>query len=498
MYITTGSFPSNDFILCEFGPSRVPWRIGDAIEGVQIIGATGSGKTSGSGATLARAFLERARGFMGGLVLTAKHGETDLWRRYATETGRSDDLIIFSPRSGHRFNFLEYELQRSEEQGGGLTQNLVSLFLNGLTAGDSVVSSSDPYWNDALRELLTHVVDLVVMGSRSTGTADRPSLALADIVRTVRTAPQRTAEVGSRQWRADSWCWQHIERAIGRAKEKRLHPVPAQNAAREADLQQTVEYWLNDFPRLSERTRSIVVSSLTSKLAGLLRSPLREVFSSPRGISDEVRPEATFAGKIIVLDFPVKDFGEVGRFAQVLYKTIWQRAVEQRRDTSRVVFLWADESQYFVTGEDMQFQQTARSQRAATVYLTQNLPNYYAMIGGRNPKAAADSLLGNLATKILHANADPTTNEWAQRLVGVRSETKLSFSSGTQDGQTTVSRGEHQALKVQTLLSLPTGRGADGAIGAVIVRSGPEWSGGTNAYVIHRFTRAGVSPATGQ
>ena len=53
-----------------------PWRIRDACEGVQVFGAPGSGKTSGPGAALAKAFL--SYGF-GGVVLTAKPGERQLW-----------------------------------------------------------------------------------------------------------------------------------------------------------------------------------------------------------------------------------------------------------------------------------------------------------------------------------------------------------------------------------------------------------------------------------
>ncbi len=59
-----------------------PWTIRDACEGVQIFGAIGSGKTSGSGAAIAKAFLQA--GF-GGLVLCAKPEERLLWERYARD-----------------------------------------------------------------------------------------------------------------------------------------------------------------------------------------------------------------------------------------------------------------------------------------------------------------------------------------------------------------------------------------------------------------------------
>src|SRR5258706_722042 len=79
-----------------------PFRLQDAVEGCIIFGATGSGKTSGSGETIAKSLL---RNGCGGLVLTAKSSEAPLWERYCRETGR--ELIVFSPSSGRTFNFLD-------------------------------------------------------------------------------------------------------------------------------------------------------------------------------------------------------------------------------------------------------------------------------------------------------------------------------------------------------------------------------------------------------
>ena len=101
-----------------------PWTIRNACEGTAIFGATGSGKTSGSGQALAKAFL--SAGF-GGLVLCAKPDEAELWRRYCQQTNRSDSLIIFGPQQPYRFNFLNYEFTRPGA-GAGLTENLVRLF----------------------------------------------------------------------------------------------------------------------------------------------------------------------------------------------------------------------------------------------------------------------------------------------------------------------------------------------------------------------------------
>src|SRR5437762_1717394 len=70
--------------------SSDPWRQQDAVEGTIIFGATGSGKTSGSGETIAKSLLNAG---CGGLVLSAKIDEAKLWERYCRETGR--ELIIF-------------------------------------------------------------------------------------------------------------------------------------------------------------------------------------------------------------------------------------------------------------------------------------------------------------------------------------------------------------------------------------------------------------------
>ena len=153
-------------LLTTFGDDR--WTVGDAVEGVQVFGATGSGKTSGSGAHLARAFLDPNNGDyggFGGLVLTAKGDERKSWEEMLAAVGRDGDLLPFSPKEEGYFNFLAYEQQH--EHDSGLTQNLVSLFLTALSGGGSAsVSSSDPYWDEALREMLTHTVDLAILGGQ--------------------------------------------------------------------------------------------------------------------------------------------------------------------------------------------------------------------------------------------------------------------------------------------------------------------------------------------
>ena len=125
-------------------------------QGVQIFGGIGSGKTSGSGQTLARAFLRK--GF-GGLVLCAKPDERGNWVKMAEQENRINDLKIFcKPKLGEKeffFNPLNYEAARKD---GGDTFNLVNLFMQiyqmgRVISGEGLSSGGERFWDNAFKTL---------------------------------------------------------------------------------------------------------------------------------------------------------------------------------------------------------------------------------------------------------------------------------------------------------------------------------------------------------
>jgi len=447
-----------------------PWTLRHSFEGTQIFGATGSGKTSGSGYHLATGML---RCGFGGLVLTVKPEDYKTWIKYGKATGRSGDFLFIEPGGRYRFNFLDYEYRHHRKMGTNLTQNLVSLFCTAMEGGQERESASDPYWEDALRQLLTNAIDLVAL---ATGT-----VRLDDIAKVIRTAPESRSEAESKAWQEQSVCWRYLKLAESKTT----------RAEDRKDLEETLDYWMIDYAGLTARTRSVVVSSFTSKATTLLRSPLRELFCSDvvegedKSDKQAVTPDDSHAGKVLILNLPVKEFGEAGRFAQIIFKTVWQRATERRDEKApgaQPVFLWADEAQHFITNHDMLFQQTARTKRAATVYLTQNISNYYAQFTGRNGTATADSLVGNLQTKIFHANGDPVTNEWAERLFGKDRRLLQSQSQSLQD----MSKAVHESiLPVVPTVTFPTlrkGGPPDGRVEAVIFQGGRLWEATSSKY----------------
>jgi hypothetical protein len=378
----------------------VGWTLRSAFEGTLVLGATGSGKTTGSGRAIAEAFLRE--GF-GGLVLTAKAEERPLWEGYCRNTRRKRDLIIFGPNHRWRFNFLNYELTR-KGAGAGLTENIVNLFATVLEMSERNTGQGDGredagYWRRACRQLCRNLVDLLVI---ATG-----SVSIPDLYRLVISAPQSKEQARSQDWKAKSFCYECLRRAESRVT----------RTWQERDLELLTEYFVGEFPSLSPKTRGVIVSTFSSMIDVLNRGVLRELFCGETNIT----PEAVEHGKIILLELPVKEYAEIGAFGQAIFGYCFKRSIERRNvaKSPRPVFLWADEAQNFVGSYDMQFQTTCRAARVATVYLSQNVSNFYAALGAEQAgRSQADSLFGNLNTKIFHANSDPVTNEWAAALIG--------------------------------------------------------------------------------
>jgi len=419
---------SLDTILYDFNGNE-SFTIGNACEGIQIFGGIGSGKTSGSGAALAKSFL---RAGFGGLVLCAKKDEMKTWLDYAKQTGREKSVLVFDVSGDFVFPFIQYEIER-EGDGAGYTENLVRLFTTVYEAisRQQVGGGNNAYWTRAMQQLLRNAIDLsmIVRGTTS----------ISLIQQIIFSAPLRAEERDSQEWRDNSLCWQLL--AEGNAKN--LDEWAAH------DFESTVAFWLKEYPNLANETRSGILSNLTTMMDIFLRRPFRQLFSeSPSGNSKIAFPELSHQGVVIIMNLPVKEYGDAGRAAQVVYKYLWQQAAERRnvKENPRPIFLWVDEAQNFATEYDMQFQATARSSRACTVYLTQNIPNYYAEMGGEHSKYRVDSLMGNLQTKIWHANSDPKTNNEAAEIIGKSWQKRKNTGSSVGGESFNISSGESESF----------------------------------------------------
>lgn len=441
------------------------WTVRNAVEGVQIFGGIGSGKTSGSGRMLALKYLSAG---YGGLVLTVKPDERQLWEDYCKVAGREKDLLVLAPDSYPWFNFLSYESSRGDT-GGGITENIVQVLRTVMKASASQGKSEDPFWDVALDMLLFHLVELCQLAKQDVTVRNLYDLA--------QSLPKDREQFSSEEWRNQAvfgQMWQRIENRAEHFKKDKESPD-------KYTWDMVEPFFVNHFIDLSEKTRSIIEYSLIGFLFRLVRDP---VYTSFCKNASTVLPEDCYTeGKIILIDFPVKVFDKVGRDVQILFKYIWQRAMERRdvsKDGGRPVFLWADEAQNFLHEHDIDYQATARSSRVCTVYITQNLPNYLAHLGGEHGKYRVQSFLGTLGTKIFHANADVETNEYASKLIGQGYKEKQSSSKSFSENMS-ITEGKSEALEYlvrpEKFVALRTGGpGYDFWVSAIAHKQGMPWN----------------------
>ena len=397
------------------------WTVRDAVEGVQIFGGIGSGKTSGSGRMIALKFLKA--GF-GGLVLTVKPDEKEDWLKYAKLAGREDDLFVVEPNGKYFFNFLEYESAGT----GGLTENIVQVLKTVIHASEEKAGggNDDPFWETALDMLIFNVIDLCKLAYGKVSVQ-----IMFDIVQTLPRDGQADTKEGKQTAfqkaftlardnvtkQIEAWEASLSSDELEKIQEQNYEEVLCKSIADARTLKFIDQFFLESFMNLSEKTRSIIDFSFSGFLFRLLRDPVYSLFCNE---PSNVFPENCLDGKIIILNLPVKIYHKIGRDSQIMFKYIWQRAMEKRnvKENGRPVFLWADEAQNYLHEHDAEYQATARSSRISTVYITQNLPNYLANMGGAKSEFRVKSFLGTLATKIFHANADMETNRYASELIG--------------------------------------------------------------------------------
>ncbi|MCF2491121.1 type IV secretory system conjugative DNA transfer family protein [Dyadobacter sp. CY347] len=404
------------------------WTIRHAVEGVQIFGGIGSGKTSGSGRMLALKYLKA--GF-GGLVLTVKPDEKQSWVEYCQKTGRSNDLIILEPGGRHSFNFLSYE---SAQSGGAssLTENLVDVLKTVIRAGEQQDKGKgdDPFWETALDMLMFNVIDLCQIAYGKVTVKDLYNVAqtIPKNIEDLKLSSEENAKYFHKAFEAakervnqqvEEWYLTLSHEDQERMQDELAMETELLEAIPSARLFRFIDqFFVENFITLTDKTRSIIDFIFSGFLFRLLREPVYSMFC--RHELSTVTPEDSLRGKIILINLPVKIYHKVGRDCQILFKYLWQRAMEKRDigRNDRPVFLWADEAQNFIHEKDADFQATARSSRVSTVYISQNLPNYLASMGGQHGEYKVKSFLGTLATKIFHANADIETNKYASELIG--------------------------------------------------------------------------------
>ena len=380
----------------------------DATQGIACFGGTGAGKSSATLQYFAKAFL---RNGFGGLWMTSTPEEKQTAIDYCQATGRLNDLIIIEPGSPHphQFNFLQFESRQGHE-GMGLAENLLVL----MTQVNEIIDakeqkSGEKFWENAQNELLRACCDTLLLA--------QGKVTLEDVRELIANAP-----LNEEQIKTDEWMYGFTGSKLWEARQN------AKTRQQEHDFEMIYRYWTKEFARLSPRTRSAVVASVTGNIDMLQHGIAWHMLSS----DTTVTPDVTFKnGAILLLNTSVQEYFEIGRIIQGIWKFMFQRTC-LRRNTNihpRPVFLIADEGHYHINSYDKTFQNVARRARCCTLMLTQNVSQLYDKLG----RDAAHSLLGAYTTQIFHAQPDTATNEYAANLIGKHYTMAPSYSSSHPD-----------------------------------------------------------------
>lgn len=349
------------------------------------------------------------------------------WIDYCKQAGRADDLVIIEPGNGQVFNFLEFI---TTTQDGNYSTNVVNVLNTVIRGGrDTESSREDSFWQEALTLTVSNVVDLCILAygkvtvqllydiflsapkkedDKAKESSDDDN-AFKEAFRLARRKINAEIEAWEKTM-PEGWV-QEME-ALGLAEKARMKAIPGART-----LMSVYNFFIEKYKSLAEKTKSIIDFKFMGFLYRLLQEPVYSLFCEGEST---VTPADCLDGKIILLNLPIQQYGQVGKDAQILFKYIWQKTME-RRDigaNERPVLNFADEAHYTVISEDALFQTTCRSSRIATIYITQNLSNYYAQMGGDASEHHVHSLIATLATKVFHANSDVITNKFASDLIG--------------------------------------------------------------------------------
>lgn len=478
--------------------NHITWA--DSVEGALILGATGSGKTSGPAKLIA---LSQLRSGFGLCVLCAKKEERERWERYAQEAGRSEDVIVLNKASSRKFNFLQYEMNRKGE-GAGDVLNVINILMN-LNEQSRVYTSGsggnkdERFWDESLKRLISRTIGLLRLSGEEISITNMRKIVsnsfrendvneYAELNRIISSVEELSQEERTialttlTNWANSNYFLRLIER------------IQRNHAAKTDQAQLIMDYWLKEFARLSEKTSSIIVESFMGIIEAFMNDGiLKDQFS--KGLDEELLPESIIQDKkLLIIDFPIKEFGLSAVFAATIYKTAFQAACERREISNEEqpmpVGLFIDEYQSFCNPvADSLFQATARSSWVACTYITQNINNLFFVMGDSQPEARTKALLGNLNLKIFANNADYTTNEWASDMIG-KTFINLESANYDQTGRPsmTSTKQYHHKIAPDHFTHLKKGRKQNRyKVEAVVFKPGLLWGQDQQNYAIVEF-----------
>jgi hypothetical protein len=399
-----------DDVLMHWTPHD-PFTVRHAAQNTLIAGKTGSGKSSGSGDALLRAFVGYRNS--GGLWLASKPEDKEYAVKLFRRAGRLGDLIVMEPGGDQRFNLLDYEMKR-----GAKTQSLTQLLL---VLGETLdrmdggaPQGGEPIWRAKNREGLDHAIEIIV---RATGQLDPWAIECF-----IDGAALSLDELNSDAWKAS-----YHAQALDLAK------ANASTDIEKHDHDRARQHWTSKWPKLNDRTRSSVEAGLYSLLHAFNTGIVRDLLAT----ATTVKPDMLEDRKWWLVNMPITPGDAPAVFVNAAVKLAFQRYVLARkaRAGDPLLVLWSDEFQNVANTYDKAYVEACRSHKACLVALTQSAHALFSRLStGQHGDHEANALLTNFGQIIAHTLGDAKTAELFSAILGRRREVFI--------GTTTQPKGE--------------------------------------------------------
>ena len=434
--------------------------------GIAIVGAVGTGKTSGC----MYPYADQLLGYracdpsrrMSALVLEVKGDFCFKLRELMAGHGRADDYLEVSLDSPYRYNPLHNDLEAY-----ALAYGIASL-LNNLFG-----KSEEPFWQQAYTNLVKFIIllhkvvyDYVTLFDvyESAINPDRIAAVIAEGERQLsRTGVgvlvdvarvEASPELQAYAWGRDQATGQAVTELttpLERLLEEQgvpcaldgPRPTPSERDRRRLQQLEAVQRWFqHDWMRIEPKLRTSIVEGIAVFLSLFDDNPsVKYTFCPPKACYDPVEnadgrhgiPLPPFAdliesGRVVALNFPVVANPGLAKMIGTLMKQDFQRAVlgripqmarEPRRAWREILFLCDEYHAFATVGEndptgDEKFFALSRQARCIPIVATQSLSSLRSALPGESWR----TLLQTFRTKIFLALSDDFSAKVASDLCG--------------------------------------------------------------------------------
>ena len=431
--------------------------------GIAVIGAVGSGKTSGR----LYPYAEQILGYgaqdptkrIGGLVLEVKGDFCHDVRRLLTAYDRADDYVEISLDGAWRYNPLHTDLDAY-----ALAYGIASLLNNVFGKG------KEPFWQQAYTNLVKFLILLHRVADDYVTLFEVYVCAInPDELANVIARAEARVTAGITQILVAAEQFHHLEETArgtffevpdgddmvapetptlracltqaGVAYRTRVVPAPGDDTRRE-QLEAIKRWYEHDWRRIEPKLRTSIVEGIAVVLSLFDDSPtLKRVFCPPKACYDPVanadgrlgRPLPSMAdlietGKVCALNFPMASNPGLARLIGTLLKQDFQRAVLARipqltkhpaRHWREVLFLCDEYHAFATAGEedptgDEKFFSLSRQGKCIAIVATQSLSSLKSALPGETWR----TLLQTFRTKVFLALSDDFSAKVASDLCG--------------------------------------------------------------------------------